>query len=80
MTQKEVQALRVGQSVGYQPSANREIIDAIVLSNGPRLDENKKPIPHLDDVLVIQLESGPTTVSWEPVNYPEGITQLVAKT
>ena len=79
MTLDEIKKLNVGDSVGYQvyPGKNEPIIDALVIQNGPRTDAEGVPIPFTQDVLTIQLGSGPRTVSWEPINFPLGIPQLV---
>jgi len=79
MTLDEIKKLNVGDSVGYQvyPGKNEPIIDALVTQNGPRTDPEGVVIPFTQDVLVVQLGTGPTTVSWEPANFPQGIPQLV---
>ena len=80
MTLDEIRKLNVGDSVGYQlyPGKHEPIIDALVTQNGPRTDADGVPIPFTQDVLTIQLGTGPTTVSWEPINFPMGIPQLIS--
>jgi hypothetical protein len=77
MTLDEIRKLTAGQSVGYQRRPNGPVIDATVIKNGPRADDKGNPIPHMLDLLVVQLGSGPTQISWEPENYPEGIVELL---
>jgi hypothetical protein len=77
MTLDEIKKLQVGDTVGYQLYQSEPIIDALVTQNGPRTDPEGRVIPHTNNLLVIQLGSGPGTVSWEPDNFPLGIPQLV---
>ena len=77
MTQAQVQALKVGDPAGYQSAPDAPIVPGIVTQNGPRLDPEGNPITFMNDLLVISLNNSSYTVSWEPVNYPTGIPQLV---
>jgi microcystin-dependent protein len=74
---KIIKNLKAGDPVGYQAAPGKDIVDGTVITNGPRVDGDGKPVPHMLDLLVIQLGAGPTQVSWEPENYPAGIPQLV---
>ena len=76
MTADEIKKLQVGDSVGYRVYNDSPMIDALVTQHGPRTDADGVVIPFTQDVLVIQLGTGPTTVSWEPINFPMGIPQL----
>jgi hypothetical protein len=74
MTQAEAISLIPGAVVSYQ--LGNQIVIGIVVQNGPRLDSAGHMIPFMNDLLIVKLGDGPVTISWEPINYPDGISEL----
>jgi hypothetical protein len=82
MTYDEIKNLKLDDVVGYihDPTKSTAVLVGKVTHHGPRLTGDGTPIAWMPELLEVEIDGGPVKMSWEPVNWPEGIPNLVLPT